>query len=146
MTIEKAQNAGVSLFPSEIVRFKLQASARDGGSLTKYFRRLAQEDGAAKTQASDGARILDSLAVQFAGYLAPTLAKQLAERAADQSRLLHAILLQLSDYFARGGRVQDLALVDRAHASFAPLPPHLRSLEYPTPKSSDLIAAEDPAR
>lgn len=146
MTTEKAQNAGVSLFPSEIARFKVQAGPRDGGSLTKYFRRLAQEDGAHTTQAADGSRILDTLAQQFAGYLAPTLGKQLCERGTDQARLLHEILLQLTDYFARGGQAENLALVDSEHASFAHLAPKGAAAKYPLPKHANRFAAEDQAR
>lgn len=121
--VEKAKNAGISLYPREIEAIAARSKIRDGGSPTRYFRRLWEADEKGQpVPTSYDPDILRKMAETYAGFLAPQLGAQLAERGADQPRLLHDLLIQLSDYFAAGGQIADLMIGSRAQFAAATYP------------------------
>lgn len=130
--VEKAKNAGISLYPGEIDALKRRAKLRDGGSPTRYFRRLFEADmeGEPAPTAYDP-EILTKLATTYAGYLAPRLDHALKGTEADQPETLHRILVALGEHLARGCDPADLVIVPRSE--WTPAPPVA------------LMAAEDPA-
>lgn len=101
--MEKAAASGISMLPSLRRDAKKRARASGDESLSRYVQRLIKSDlesEPAPTSYDD--RILEKLAKIYAGYFAPTLTMQLTREAASQPRLLHDLLFELSDYFARG--------------------------------------------
>lgn len=107
---------GISLPPS--LREGAMARAKDvaGGKFARYVQHLIRADIANEpAPTSFDPEILVKLAQSYAGFLAPTFKKQLVERAADQPRLLHDLLLQISDYFAAGGSIEDIQIGRRQH-------------------------------
>jgi hypothetical protein len=104
--MEKAKNAGISLYPSEVETLRDQAKIRDGGSPTRYVRRLMEADAAGiMTPTAYDDQILDKLAVTYFGYHAPQFAEQLDRTQADQPATLHALLSGLSEAIACGATV-----------------------------------------
>lgn len=139
--VEKAKNAGISLYPGEIQRLKARSRIRDGGSPTRYVRRLmeADEQGKVAPTAYDEA-ILEKLAVTYFGYHAPKFTCQLRALRADQPELLHRLLQQLSETMACGAEPDQIAVVPTwslpaDHPQYQPLP-----------DGQPLLAAEAPAK
>lgn len=114
--VEKAKNAGISLYPGEIERLKTRASIRDGGSPTRYFRRLFEADEKGEPIASNYEQdIIAKLATIYAGYFAPQMSASLAERKIDQPRLLHKLLQELQESFACGASTpEEIVVVPRS--------------------------------
>jgi hypothetical protein len=112
----------------EAMKAAILARARvtSDGNVSAHLRQLATADLEAEDKKPTAFEwdVIAKLAKLYGGYFAPTLAKQL--EGANQPKLLHNVLAQLSDYFARGGRVEDLAIVERRHTSFHPLPDGFR--------------------
>ena len=112
--MEKAKNAGISLYPSELETLRNQAKIRDGGSPTRYVRRLMEADAAGiMTPTAYDDQILDKLAVTYFGYHAPQFAEQLDRTQADQQATLHALLSGLSEAIACGATPDAVAIVPR---------------------------------
>lgn len=112
--VEKAKNAGISLYPGEIERLRSRAKLRDGGSPTRYFRRLFEADEKGEPiSASYDPDILSKLARIYAGYFAPKLARALGQFEVDQPSLLHKLLSELQECFACAAQPHELVVVPR---------------------------------
>ncbi|MEO6569201.1 MAG: hypothetical protein ABIO94_10605, partial [Opitutaceae bacterium] len=113
----------------EAMKAAILARARvtSDGNVSAHLRQLATDDLAAegKKPTAFEWEVLSKLAKIYGGYFAPTLEKQL--EGVNQPKLLHDVLAQIADYFARGGRVEDLAVVEKQHTSFHPLPDGFRN-------------------
>lgn len=139
--MQKAKNAGISLYPEEIDELRELASLRDGGSPSRYVRRHLKADlNHDPVPTSYDPDILAKMATTYAGYLAPKLAAALAEE--DQPKVLHQLLTQVQECYACGATSADVVTVprwalDKNHPWYQPAP---------EPAAEDLpMAAEDQA-
>lgn len=127
---------------AEITR---RSFARHEGNVAAYLRSLAQHDiEAAEAQPSKyDPAIIEKLATLYAGYFAPTFARQLAEHSVDQPRFLHAILTQLSECFACGAAPHEIAIIPiwEARPAVTPLLPAPRTVA----PADGLAVAEQPS-
>jgi hypothetical protein len=112
--VEKAKNAGISLYPGEIDRLKQRSAIRDGGSPTRYFRRLFEAESKGEPiSAGYEPDVIAKLATIYTGYFAPKLAKVLAAHHVDQPKLLHKMLSEMQEALACGAKEEDIVVVPR---------------------------------
>lgn len=149
--MEKAKNAGISLYPEEIKTLRDRSKLKDHGSPTRYFRRLFEADIANQpvpTAYDD--RILEKLATTYAGYFAPRLQHSLASAQADQPKLVHDLLEALAEHLARGCDPRDIVICPRAEWKPEPYLAQVAepAAPYPAPSSpvDEVVAAEDARR
>lgn len=123
----KAEKKGVSLRPDLQGKAQERADRRHKGNFSAYIQSLIEADLAQEpVSTAHSPRILSDLAQSYAGYFAPTLARQLDAQEANQPELLHRLLLQLSEHLACGGSVKDIAVRGVDFTSYHPLPDSFR--------------------
>jgi uncharacterized membrane-anchored protein YhcB (DUF1043 family) len=117
--MEKSVKTGLSLKPALRQRAITRSNEDHRGNFSAYVSGLieADLDGAASPSTWDG-QIIGTLAGIYAGYLAPTLRRQLraelqSHRARtgaeiDEPQILHRLLQQLTEHFARGGNIAEI--------------------------------------
>lgn len=155
MNTEKARNAGVSLYPSEIAKLRSLAALQDNGNVAQFIRRVLADDLSAPT-----AEIAPDIISRLAEHYTPTEARRLpaALKATDQPALLSRLLRELVECVVDGVDPANLHVAANFEISVHPVP--FDSLRYPprvpraklvasnpyaAPAPRDIQANEDPA-
>lgn len=126
MLTEKARNAGISLYPSEITKLRQLATVHDNGNVAQFLRRLIGEG-----LSSPSAEVSTDIISRLAAHYTPAEARRLppALKATDQPSLLSRILRELIECVADGIEPAALHVAAAHEISVQPIP--LASLRYP---------------
>ena len=132
----KAEKTGLSL-PTDLREdAQERANLSHRGNFSAYVQDPIRSDLAnTPLNSAVDSNVLTELARIYAGYLAPGLGSQLAERKSNQPGLLHRLLNLLSEHFARGGSDTDLVIIGSRLTSYHELPDAFRKQ---SPDSADL--------
>jgi hypothetical protein len=155
MKTEKARNAGISLYPSEIAKLRSLAGEQDNGNVAQFIRRILADDLTAPA-----AEITPDILLRLAAHYIPTEARKLpaALKTVDQPALLSRLLREFAECVADGIEPTRLHVAADSEISLHAVPftslrylprvPRSRLVSplYPEPRGTDFSPNESPAR
>lgn len=114
MKTEKARNAGISLYPSEIEKLRSLAGINDAGNVAQFIRRILADDLTAPS-----AEVAPDIISRLAEHYTPTEARRLpaALKTTDQPALLSRLLREIVECVADGVELADLHVAARHEIS-----------------------------
>jgi hypothetical protein len=118
MPLEKARNAGISLYPSEIEKLRALAGVSDQGNVSNFLRRILADDLAAPA-----AEVSPHIVTRLAHHYTPTEARGLASRlaATDQPALLARLLREIAECLEAGMAAESLHVAGAHEISAEPV-------------------------